>query len=139
VDLGSRCRVRGIQTNFADEGARGIVGSSLPRSYEYVIEATTGDSQSSSGSGPPGWHTLVTRGRGSSDAPHDWAELPTPVDARTIRITNSYSPAGGKFSLSGFRVFGSCSGSPPAAVTGACQRLFGRWTGPILTLSPHPS
>ena len=50
------------------------------------------------------------------DAPHDYVELPHPVQSRHIRLTSTFSPANGKFSLSGLRVFGLCPGAPPAAV-----------------------
>ena len=61
------------------------------------------------------------------DSPHDYSELPgdgsgawarAPMHGRHVRITSTFMPAGGKFSLSGLRLFGTCPGPPPAAVTG---------------------
>ena len=49
------------------------------------------------------------------DQPHDYAELAGPARARHVRITSHFMPAGGKFSLSGLRVFGLCPGALPAA------------------------
>lgn len=51
------------------------------------------------------------------DSPHDYVELVEPVRARHVRITSLFMPGGGKFSLSGLRVFGLCLGPLPAAAT----------------------
>ena len=51
------------------------------------------------------------------DAPHDYPELAEPVRARHVKITSQFMPAGGKFSLSGLRIFGLCLGPLPARAT----------------------
>lgn len=60
------------------------------------------------------------------DSPHDYVELPgpgsgawatAPIHARHVRVTSTFMPAGGKFSLSGLRVFGTCPGPLPSLVT----------------------
>jgi hypothetical protein len=50
------------------------------------------------------------------DAPHDYEQLPAPVTARYVRLTNLHCPAGAKLSISGFRIFGNGLGVPPATV-----------------------
>ena len=129
VVLGSSaCRVFAVQINFADEGAK-ITGV-LSRSYEYIIEASntttdistmysnssvsskhssivSGRGANAAGGAAVTWKTIVERGSGASDAPHDWVELPAAITARTLRITSHFTPGNGKFSLSGFRVFGT--------------------------------
>ena len=105
----SACRAFAVQINFADEGAK-ITGV-LSRSYEYIIEAsnTTTDisTMNAAGGAAVTWKTIVERGSGASDAPHDWVELPAAITARKLRITSHFTPGNGKFSLSGFRVFGT--------------------------------
>ena len=47
--------------------------------------------------------------------PHDYIELPKPVQARYIKMENLHLP-GGKFALSGLRVFGNGNGAAPDTV-----------------------
>jgi hypothetical protein len=60
---------------------------------------------------------LVDRTENTKDRPHELILLPTPVAARFLRIVNACD-MNGKFSLSGFRVFGKGNGKPPHNVTG---------------------
>ena len=105
IDLGRRCVVNAVQTNFGDEG--GNHTGPLAASYQYLLELSPDAAA---------WKTGVDRADGAADAPHDYVELGAPMPARYVRITNRFSPAGSKFSLSGLRVFGICPGAPPAAV-----------------------
>ena len=47
--------------------------------------------------------------------PHDYIELPDPVEARFIKLENIHVPTG-KFALSGLRVFGNGHGDKPDPV-----------------------
>ena len=111
VDLGAVCGIHAVQTNFADEGAsyQGILTSS----YEYTIEIGNSTSADS-------WKIVHVRGADAPDAPHDYVELAGDAQpafrAQFVRILSQFIPAGGKFSLSGLRVFGHCPGDLPASV-----------------------
>jgi hypothetical protein len=61
------------------------------------------------------WHTIVDKSANERDVPHDYVELPEPVQARFIRIENVHVPTG-KFALSGLRVFGRGQGDKPQPV-----------------------
>ncbi len=49
--------------------------------------------------------------------PHEYVELPKPVQARYIRLENINMPTG-KFAISGLRVFGNGNGAKPEPVQG---------------------
>ena len=103
TDLGKRCRVNAIQINFADEGATQV--GRLHDGYGYKLDLSD-DGKT--------WKTAVHRSAGMRDAPHDYIELTRPVFGRYVRITNTHTPAGAKFSISGLRLFGSGLAKPPA-------------------------
>lgn len=61
------------------------------------------------------WTTIVDKRANTRDVPHDYVELDRPVHARYVRIENIRVPTG-MFALSGLRVFGKGSGTPPDTV-----------------------
>ncbi|MCZ0211543.1 discoidin domain-containing protein, partial [Streptomyces sp. UMAF16] len=61
------------------------------------------------------WTVLVDKSLNTSDIPHDYVELPTPVQTRFIKLENIHMPTG-KFAISGLRVFGKGMGSVPDSV-----------------------
>lgn len=107
IDLGSVQTIDAVQINFADEGssAHGMNSGE----YLYLLEGSTDGVH---------WSTIIDHRRTGRDAPHDYEELPRPVHARYIRITNARMPGNAKFSLSGLRVFGVGGEPAPAAVSG---------------------
>lgn len=105
VDLGSRCRIHAVQLNYADQDAE-ILGHPPGLRHRYYIE-TSEDAHH--------WTELIDRRSSQRDAPHAYHELPTPVRARHVRVTNIEVPSG-KFAVMGLRVFGVGPGAPPAAV-----------------------
>lgn len=106
VDMEKACTVNAIQVNFADEGAN--AASFKPGdSYRYYIEASVNGKE---------WRMIADHKITGTDAPHDYIELPAPVKARYLRITNVHTPAGAKFSVSGLRAFGIAPGNQPAIV-----------------------
>ncbi len=107
VDFGKPCRVEAVQVNFADEGATQT--GHLNDGYGYTLEASR-DGKT--------WTTLVDRSADKRDASQDYAPLDKPLIARYARITNTHSPGGGKFSLSGLRFFGSGLGHAPPRAAG---------------------
>jgi len=108
VDLGKACRVEAIQINFADQGATNL-DRLRDDSYRYYVE-TSNDGRT--------WALCLDRGHNLRDAPHDYAQLDEPVKARYLRLVNVHTPAGGLFSVSGFRVFGLGQGKAPSRVGG---------------------
>jgi hypothetical protein len=106
-DLGSLSTVRAIQVNYADQDAD-FLGKQEGLYHRYrILESSDGKR----------WNLLVDKSRNRKDVPHDYVELEKPVQCRYLRIENIHVP-GGKFALSGFRVFGSGNGSRPEPVKG---------------------
>jgi hypothetical protein len=103
-DLGAISTVRAIQVNYADQDAT-FLGKQTGIYHQYKLYASKDGKR---------WETVVDKSRNTTDVPHDYVELATPVAARYIRIENLHMPTG-KFALSGLRVFGSGSGAKPAA------------------------
>ena len=116
LDLGRLCEVDAVQVNFADEDAMVTTGRNHDYCYNYLVEFS-GDGET--------WHLLADH-TGITAAPyegkdtsHDYYELVSGVGARYLRVTNKGAiPAGGKFALSGLRVFGTSREEAPARVTG---------------------
>ena len=107
TDLGSVSTVRAIQINYADQDAD-LIGKPPGLYHQYVIEVSNDGTQ---------WETLVDKGQNRTDVPHDYVELPNPVETRFVRIKNLHVPTG-KFALSGLRIFGHGHGVPPKPVEG---------------------
>ena len=106
VDLEDKCKVGAVQLNFAEEGCS-ILGRPDSIFYQYLVEYSSDNTN---------WKTLIDKTSNTKDCPHDYVELATPVFARYIRLTNFHVP-GGKFAVSGFRVFGKGNGKAPKQVS----------------------
>lgn len=104
-DLGAVSTVRAVQINYADQDVE-FLGKSLGRFHQYRLHYST-DGKS--------WKVLVDKSANKTDVPHDYVELPAPVQARYVRLENIQMPTG-KFAISGLRVFGSGTGAKPVAV-----------------------
>lgn len=114
LDLGKLCAVNAVQVNFADEDAQRVSGRNNTYCYNYLIEFSQ-DGET--------WYTLAdhtgvtAEAYKAQDTSHDYYELVSAIGARYIRLTNKGEiPAGGKFAVSGLRVFGNGQGEAPAAV-----------------------
>ncbi len=106
-DLGNIATVRAIQINYADQDAE-FLGKSEGVFHRYrILESKDGKK----------WNLLVDKSRNTTDVPHDYLELPAPVDTRFIRLVNLKMPTG-KFAISGLRVFGNGKGKKPETVKG---------------------
>lgn len=104
-DLGAICTVNAIQINYADQDAE-FLGKSLGVFHQYkILESVDGKK----------WNILVDKSTNKTDVPHDYIELPNPVQTRYLRLVNIHMPTG-KFAISGFRIFGQGSGYKPGAV-----------------------
>jgi len=107
MDLGKVCDVYALQVNFADQDIENTHGRGHGFSYRYLIEISADGSS---------WETCIDCREDTDDFSHPYYQLDEKTKIRYIRITNHGSiPAGGKFALSGLRVFGHGCGQPPAA------------------------
>lgn len=104
-DLGETCTVRALQINYADVDAE-LLGKSEGRSHKYIVYRSNDGKH---------WQVLIDKSRNEKDVPHDYVELPEPVEARYLKLENIAMPTG-KFAVSGFRVFGLGHGAKPAPV-----------------------
>lgn len=117
TDLGAVSTLRAVQVNHADQDAT-LMGKVPGLSHRYRLLASLDGSR---------WDTIVDKGDNRADVPHDYVELPKPVEARFVRIENGQVPTG-KFALSGLRVFGHGHGARPdpvkdfVALRGASER-----------------
>ena len=105
VDMQKSCTIRSIQTAFADEGITTTTPAELYMAYKIEISQ---DDQA--------WSMLIDKTAHRKDLPYDYVELAQPATARYVKITNTHMSGLGKFAISGFRIFGSANGNPPAAV-----------------------
>jgi len=104
-DLGNISTVKAIQINYADQDAE-FMGKSLNVYHQYkILESQDGKK----------WNILVDKSQNKTDVPHDYIELPDPVQTRFLRLVNLHMPTG-KFAISGFRIFGLGSGLKPDVV-----------------------
>lgn len=104
-DLGEIASVHAIQINYADQDAE-FLGKSEGVYHQYKIWYSTDGKK---------WKLLVDKGKNTTDVPHDYVELPVPVETRFIKLENIHMPTG-KFAISGIRVFGKGHGSKPTLV-----------------------
>lgn len=104
-DLGTVSTIRAIQVNYADQDAT-AVGKVDSLYHAYVIEGSLDGTN---------WFVLLDKRQNTTDVPHDYTALSSPVQARFVRIRNIHM-ASGKFALSGFRIFGHAQLPLPAAV-----------------------
>ncbi|MFO0839649.1 MAG: family 43 glycosylhydrolase [Phycisphaerae bacterium] len=105
-DLGAVSTIHAVQVNYADQDAT-IVGKVPGLSHQNVVSASQDGRE---------WKVIIDRREGRRDTPHDYVELPEPVEARFVKIENVHVPTG-KFALSGLRVFGKGHGPTPDAVS----------------------
>ena len=105
TDLGEVSTVNAIQINYADQDAE-FLGKTTGKFHRYKIYRSDDGKK---------WDLLVDKSRNTSDVPHDYIELASPVHTRFLKLQNIHMPTG-KFAISGFRVFGKGNGQPPAQV-----------------------
>lgn len=103
-DLGEVSTIRAIQINYGDQDAQ-YLGKSANVAHQYILYHSKDGKK---------WEILVDKSQNQTDVPHDYIELPQPVEARYVKIENRKMPSG-KFALSGFRVFGKGKGSTAPA------------------------
>ena len=104
VDLGKVCRIEAVQVNFAEHESTALAGAG-DLYHQYRLERSL-DGKT--------WNMLADQSGNRKDVPHDYVQLPAPVSARFVRVTNVRMPGGGPFSIRDLRVFGSGLSKPPA-------------------------
>ncbi|MBI3138389.1 MAG: family 43 glycosylhydrolase [Sphingobacteriales bacterium] len=108
-DLGNISTVHAVQINYADQDVEASrLGKWTGQYHQYKLYYSTDGKK---------WTLLVDKSRNNTDVPHDYVELPVPVQARYIKLENLHMPTG-KFAISGLRVFGNGNGAKPEAVQG---------------------
>ena len=106
TDLGKAYEICSVQVNFADQDAEAVGGRGLGFAYRYTLEASVNGED---------WFTLIDRRDSTEDLPHDYVQLENITTLRYLKLTNCGAiPAGGKFAVSGLRVFGYGGGDAPA-------------------------
>ncbi|KAF5541771.1 hypothetical protein FMEXI_7819 [Fusarium mexicanum] len=108
LDLNGTKTIQALQVNLADQDASTV--SQITASsggYKYKIEAST-DGQS--------WTTIIPESATGRDSAHNYHVLPSAVQGRYVKITNSFTPNNAKFSLYDLRVFGNADIALPGQV-----------------------
>ncbi len=103
MDLQKPCTINAIQINYAENNMN-LFGRADGIYYQYLLEYSNDNKT---------WKTLADITKNTTDAPHDYIELKTPVKAHYVRLTNYRMPSG-TFALAGLRVFGNAGGKSPS-------------------------
>ncbi len=104
VDLGKECDIYALQVNFdrqdvTVEVGRGFGGAPpLTRYQSYTVQISNDNTS---------WTTLIDKSNNEVDNRHDYTELPEPVKARYVKVTNVFTHDNGKFSIQDLRIFGN--------------------------------
>lgn len=108
-DLGSISTVHAIQINYADQDvASDHLGkiNDGEQFHQYKLYSSADGKK---------WTVLVDKSASKTDVPHEYIELPVPLQARFIKLENIHMPTG-KFAISGLRIFGNGNGAKPGSV-----------------------
>jgi len=105
MDLEKECTINALQINYAENETK-LFGRVPDIFYQYLLEYSSDNTT---------WKILADKTQNTSDVPHDYIELQTPVKARYVRLSN-YKVPSGTFALAGLRVFGNAGGKAPSAV-----------------------
>lgn len=107
TDLGNTSTVNAVQINYADQDvAQDKLGKFNNQYHQYILYYSLDGKK---------WSVLMDKSNNKTDVPHDYVQLPTPVQARYIKLVNIHMPTG-KFALSALRIFGNGNGEKPAPV-----------------------
>jgi len=106
IDLGTSCRIDAVQVNFGEHEATQR-GRDAGAWRQYRVDGSPDGTS---------WQPLADRSSATCDLPHDYLELGTPAQARSVRVVNVHTPGGGTFAVRDLRVFGACAGASAPAV-----------------------
>ncbi len=104
-DMGSISTIKAVQINYADQDLD-FLGKQTNIYHQYKLWYSV-DGRS--------WKVLVDKSLNKTDVPHDYIELGQEVKARYVKLENIHLP-GGKFAVSGLRIFGRGNGNLPEQV-----------------------
>jgi xylan 1,4-beta-xylosidase len=107
TDLGKISTINAIQVNYADQDVDSSFLGKINNIYHQYRILQSDDGKK--------WKLLVDKSKNKKDVPHDYIELPQPVNARFLKLENIHIPSG-KFAISGLRVFGNGNGTLPDTV-----------------------
>lgn len=105
TDLGDVSTVQAVQINYADQDVE-FLGKQLDIYHQYILSYSLDGKR---------WKVLRDKSANKTDIPHDYIELKEPVRARFLKLENVHM-SGGKFAVSGLRVFGKGPGKQPEKV-----------------------
>lgn len=106
IDLERSCSVNAIQVNFAEQDVY-TKGTKELNCHRYSVQFSVDGKI---------WETFIDKKNAQRDAPHDYTQLSSAIQARYLRLIVYEVPAGGKVSIRGFRVFGNSSEKLPEEV-----------------------
>jgi xylan 1,4-beta-xylosidase len=105
MDLQKECTINAVQINYAENKTE-LHGRDPKIYYQYLLEYSDDNKT---------WKPLADKTLNKTDVPHDYIQLPLPIKARYIRLTNYHVPDG-TFALAGLRIFGSGQGNKPSMI-----------------------
>ncbi len=105
TDLSDTCVVYAFQINYADQDVP-FLGKTSGLYYQYRIWGSLNGKD---------WTMICDKSDNRTDVPHDYVALESPVELRYLKLENLHIP-GGKFALSGLRIFGKANILPPTQV-----------------------
>ena len=97
VDIGEVADIRGIQVLWDRKDNNGS-REALQQYQSYTIEVSD-DYEN--------WALIIDKSNNPQDMRADYIELPTPILARYIKLTNVFTPDEGKFAVKALRAFGN--------------------------------
>ena len=113
LEMADGAEVRALQVNFADQDITPVHGRENDFSYRYTLEISPDGTD---------WYTVADKSGAAggphtaADTSHDYFELDEAVPVKFVRLENrGVFPAGGRFAVSGLRLFGF-GGHPAPAV-----------------------
>ncbi len=113
TDLGNVSTVNAVQINYADQDVNFpkemdsiFLGKTIGLYHQYKLYYSVDGKK---------WNVLADKSNNKTDVPHDYIQIPQPVQARFIKMENIHMPTG-KFAISGFRIFGNGNGAKPDTV-----------------------
>lgn len=98
VDLGTVCDIRGIQILWDKDPDTTRSRDPLDRYQSYTVEVSDDNEN---------WTMLIDKSNNVQDLRSDYTELPDPVYAQYVKLTNVFTPDDGKFAVKALRVFGN--------------------------------
>ncbi|MGA9637732.1 family 43 glycosylhydrolase [Flavobacterium sp.] len=106
IDLGTKSTIHAVQINYA-ENETNLYGYHPELKHQYLLEYSNDNKT---------WKTAIDNRKNQKDVPHHYTQLPKPITARYIKLTNHGVPDG-TFAISDFRIFGNAQGKRPANET----------------------